>query len=256
MCRAWRTRSTHPSSSSGTTPASSRRLDTSNPIGWIERQERVREAEAGIDFDYLQKEIPSAVEQTLEGIERVSTIVRAMKMFSHEGHTEQAPADLNEALAATVTVTRHQVSEVADLVLDLADLPLVRCNIADLNQVLRNLIVNAADAIGETGRRGVITVATALDGEEVVVRVRDTGAGIPDDVRPKIFDPFFTTKDVGRGSGQGLPLARAVVQEGHGGTLEVESVPGEGSTFSVRIPVDGLAEDDAGVVAPSAAAVG
>ncbi|TKJ19645.1 ATP-binding protein [Blastococcus sp. CCUG 61487] len=229
-------------------------LDTSNPIGWMERQERVRRAEAGIDFDYLQKEIPSAVEQTLEGIERVSTIVRAMKTFSHPGLKEQVPADLNEALAATVTVTRHQVSEVADLVLDLADLPLVRCNIADLNQVFLNLIVNAADAIGETGRRGVITVATALDGAEVVVRVRDTGAGIPDDVRPKIFDPFFTTKDVGRGSGQGLPLARAVVQEGHGGTLEVESVPGEGTTFSVRIPVEGLAGDEA-AAGPSPAAV-
>ncbi|WP_167762232.1 ATP-binding protein [Blastococcus sp. CT_GayMR20] len=220
-------------------------LDTSNPIGWIERQERVRQAEAGIDFDYLQKEIPSAVEQTLEGIERVSTIVRAMKTFSHQGHKEQVPADLNEAVAATVTVTRHQVSEVAELVLDLADLPPVRCNIADLNQVFLNLIVNAADAIAETERRGVITVATALEGEDVVVRVSDTGAGIPDDVRPMIFDPFFTTKDVGRGSGQGLPLARGVVQEGHGGTLTVESVLGVGTTFSVRIPVEGLAEKKA-----------
>jgi two-component system NtrC family sensor kinase len=229
-------------------------LDTSNPIGWIERQERVRQAEAGIDFDYLQKEVPSAVEQTLEGIERVSTIVRAMKTFSHQGHKEQVPGDLNEAVAATVTVTRHQVSEVADLALDLADLPPVRCNIADLNQVFLNLILNAADSIEETGRRGVITVATALDGEDVVVRVSDTGAGIPADVLPKIFDPFFTTKDVGRGSGQGLALARGVVQEGHGGTLAVESVLGEGTTFSVRIPVDGRAEwssetDIAGVTA-------
>ena len=215
-------------------------LDTSNPIGWIERQERVREAEAGIDFDYLQKEIPSAVEQTLEGIDRVSTIVRAMKTFSHPGHREQVPADLNEALAATVTVTRHQVSDVADLHLDLAHLPVVRCNIADMNQVFLNLIVNAADAIEETGQRGVITVATAVDGEDVVIRISDTGGGIPDDVRPKIFDPFFTTKDVGRGSGQGLPLARGVVQEGHGGSLTVDSVLGQGTTFTVRIPVSGL----------------
>jgi signal transduction histidine kinase len=179
-----------------------------------------------------------------------------MKTFSHQGHQEQVPANLNEALAATVTVTRHQVSEVADLVLDLADLPPVRCNMADLNQVFLNLILNAADAVEETGRRGVITVATELDGAEVVVRVSDTGVGIPDDVRPKIFDPFFTTKGIGRGSGQGLPLARGVVHEGHGGTLEVESVAGEGSAFSVRIPVDGLAEKDACAVAPSPAAVG
>ncbi|MGZ4539209.1 MAG: two-component system sensor histidine kinase NtrB [Blastococcus sp.] len=215
-------------------------IDTSSPIGWMERQERVREAEAGIDFDYLQKEIPSAVEQTLEGIERVSTIVRAMKTFSHPGTKEQVPADLNEALEATVTVTRHQISEVADLRLELGDLPPVRCSIADLNQVFLNLIVNASDAIEETGRRGVITVATAVDGDEAVVRISDTGCGIPDDVRAKIFDPFFTTKDVGRGSGQGLPLVRGVVQEGHRGSIGVESVAGRGSTFTVRIPILGL----------------
>jgi two-component system NtrC family sensor kinase len=219
-------------------------LDTSNPIGWMERQERVREAEAGIDFDYLQKEIPSAVEQTLEGIERVSTIVRAMKTFSHPGHKEHAPADLNEAVAATITVTRHQINDVADLCLELAALPPVRCNIADLNQVFLNLVVNAADAIQETGRRGLITVSTTVDGDDVVVQISDTGCGIPDDVRSKIFDPFFTTKDVGRGSGQGLPLARGVVQEGHGGSLTVESVPGEGTTFAVRIPIRGLPQKD------------
>jgi PAS domain S-box-containing protein len=219
-------------------------LDTSNPIGWMERQERVREAEAGIDFDYLQKEIPSAVAQTLEGIERVSTIVRAMKTFSHPGHTEQVPANLNEALEATVTVIRHQVSGVADLRLELADLPPVRCNIAELNQVFLNLVVNAADAIEETGRRGVITVATAVDGDDVIVRISDTGGGIPDDVRQKIFDPFFTTKDVGRGSGQGLALARGVVHEGHGGSLTLDSVLGQGTTFSVRIPVNGLRQKE------------
>ena len=213
-------------------------LDTSNPIGWAERQERVKEAEASIDFDYLEQEIPSAVEQTLEGIERVSTIVRAMKTFSHPGHAEQVPADLNEALEATVTVTRHQVRDVADLCLDLGDMPPVRCNIADLNQVFLNLIVNAADAIEETGRRGAILVATHLDGGDAVVQIRDTGGGIPDDVRSKVFDPFFTTKDVGRGSGQGLPLARGVVQEGHGGSLVFESSP-QGTTFTVRLPVEG-----------------
>jgi PAS domain S-box-containing protein len=219
-------------------------IDTSSPMSWLERQERVREAEAGIDFDFLQKEIPSAVEQTLEGIERVSTIVRAMKTFSHPGHKGQVPADLNEALAATITVTRHQITEVADLTLELAELPPVRCNIAELNQVFLNLIVNAADAIEETGRRGRITVATLLDGDDVVVRVSDTGCGIPGDVRSMIFDPFFTTKDVGRGSGQGLPLVRGVVQEGHGGSVSVDSVVGQGTTFTVRVPLHGLPPGD------------
>jgi PAS domain S-box-containing protein len=219
-------------------------LDTSNPIGWNERQECVRRAEAGIDFDYLQKEIPSAVEQTLEGIERVATIVRAMKTFSHPGRKDQVLADLNEALEATVTVTRHQINEVADLRLQLGELPPVRCNIADLNQVFLNLIVNAADAIEETGRRGTIIVATAVDGDDVVVRISDSGGGIPDDVLPKVFDPFFTTKDVGRGTGQGLPLARGVVQDGHGGTITVESAIRQGSTFTVRLPIRGLAAEE------------
>jgi signal transduction histidine kinase len=167
-----------------------------------------------------------------------------MKTFSHPGHKEQVPADLNEALAATVTVTRHQISEVADLSVELAELPPVRCNIADLNQVFLNLIVNAADAIEETGRRGRITVATLLDGDDVVVRIRDTGCGIPDEVRSKIFDPFFTTKDVGRGSGQGLPLVRGVVQEGHGGSVSVDSVIGQGTTFTVRVPIHGLPREE------------
>ncbi|MGY1748727.1 PAS domain-containing sensor histidine kinase [Modestobacter sp. SYSU DS0511] len=219
-------------------------LDREEPMEWSERQARMREAEEGVEFDYLQEEVPSAVAQTLAGIDRVATIVRAMKTFSHPGHSEHVPADLNEALAATVTVTRHQVSSVADLQLDLGAIPPVRCNIADLNQVFLNLIVNAADAVEETGRRGTIGVSTAVEGEQVVIRISDTGTGIPDHVRAKIFDPFFTTKDVGRGTGQGLPLARAVVQEAHGGTLTVRSEPGAGSTFTVRLPILGARPEE------------
>ena len=214
-------------------------LDPGDRMSWSERQDRMREAEERIEVDYLQREVPSAVEQTLQGIDRVANIVRAMKTFSHPGHVEHVPADLNEALSATVTVTRHQVSRVADLDLDLGDLPPVRCNIADLNQVFLNLIVNAADAVEETGRHGRVTVTSAVEGDQVAIRISDTGTGIPDHVRAKIFDPFFTTKDVGRGTGQGLPLARAVVQEAHGGTLTVRSEPGAGSTFTVRLPIAG-----------------
>ncbi|MGY2079283.1 PAS domain-containing sensor histidine kinase [Modestobacter sp. SYSU DS0657] len=219
-------------------------LEYPEPMDWSERQAQINAAEEGVEFDYLQAEVPSAVAQTLAGIDRVATIVRAMKTFSHPGHTEHVPADLNEALAATVTVTRHQVSSVADLQLGLGAVPPVRCNIADLNQVFLNLIVNAADAVEETGRRGTIAVSTAVEGEQVVIRISDTGTGIPDHVRAKIFDPFFTTKDVGRGTGQGLPLARAVVQEAHGGTLTVRSEPGAGSTFTVRLPILGARPEE------------
>ncbi|SFK76103.1 PAS domain-containing sensor histidine kinase [Geodermatophilus ruber] len=207
--------------------------------GFEEHLAAVRALEAALDLDYLKAEVPIALGETLEGIERVATIVRAMKTFSHPGSKEQTAADLNEALAATVTVTRAQVSGVADLRMELAELPPVICDIAELNQAFLNLIVNAADAIEETGRRGVISLSSALDDDEhVSVRISDTGGGIPHDVLPKIFEPFFTTKDVGRGSGQGLPLTRAVV-EGHGGTLTVDTRPGSGTTFTIRLPVSG-----------------
>ena len=207
-----------------------------------ERQQRAREAEERYEVDYLQAEIPSAIRQTLEGVDRVATIVRAMRAFSHPGQVDQAGADLNEALRATLTVARHRVSPVADVQLQLAALPLVRCNVTDLSQAFLNLVVNAVDAIEETGQRGTIAAATSVDGEHVTVSISDTGAGIPEGVLPKIFDPFFTTKEVGGGSGQGLALVRAIVQEGHQGTVVVDSHPGSGSTFTVRLPVAGVSQ--------------
>jgi PAS domain S-box-containing protein len=217
-------------------------LTSDVPMGSQERLARMKAAEEDVELDYLRTEIPQAVAQTLEGIDRVATIVRAMKTFSHPGHTEQVPADINESLVATATVTRHQVSSVADLVLDLGDIPPVRCYVADLNQVFLNLIVNAADAIADTGAPGVIRVTTELDADDVLISISDTGVGIPDNERARIFEPFFTTKDVGRWSGQGLPLVRAVVHEGHAGTVTVDSTVGAGSIFTVRLPVHGLPE--------------
>jgi len=219
-------------------------LERAEDIPFEARLQRMRDAEAAAEFDYLREEIPSAVRQTLEGVDRVATIVRAMKTFSHPGGAEHVLADLNEALTATATVTRHQLHGVASLALDLApDLPLVRCSVAELNQVFLNLIVNAADAIEETGRQGTITVSTAPDGDDhVVVRISDTGPGIPAHVMERMFDPFFTTKEVGRGTGQGLALAHSVVREGHDGELLVDTVPGAGSSFTVRLPVAGRME--------------
>jgi PAS domain S-box-containing protein len=210
----------------------------------------VRAVEEHVEFDYLKAEIPLALGQMLEGIDRVATIVQAMKTFSHPGSREQTAADLNEALTATVTVTRAQVGCVADLRVELADLPPVVCDIAQLNQAFLNLLVNAADAIEETGRRGLISLSTSLDGDHVVIRISDTGSGIPDDVLPKIFDPFFTTKHIGRGTGQGLPLTRAIV-EGHAGTLTVGSRPGCGTTFTIRVPVSGRPLRTSGAAAAS-----
>jgi PAS domain S-box-containing protein len=214
-------------------------LSSPEPISLVERQARARLAEEKSEIDYLEAEIPSAIAQSLDGMERVATLVRAMRAFSHPGQVEHAEADLNEALLAAVTIARNQVSCVAEVRVELADLPPVRCNVIDLNLAFLNLVVNASDAIAETGRRGTISVVTSVDGDHVTVSISDTGAGIPEDVLPKIFDPFFTTQSVGRGTGQGLALARAVVREGHGGTLLVDSQPGSGSTFTIRLPVTG-----------------
>jgi PAS domain S-box-containing protein len=216
-------------------------LDTSSgAISWWERQELVQEAEAEADVDYLAEEVPTAVRQSLEGIERVASLVRAMKTFSHPGTSGQVAADLNEALRATMTVARNQIRYIADAVLDLGDdVPAVVCNIADLNQVFLNMVINAADAIQEKGDHGTITVSSRRDGDDVSITVSDTGAGIPRDLQRRIFEPFFTTKKVGRGTGQGLALARAVICDQHSGKLTLTSEIGVGTTFTIRLPVLG-----------------
>jgi signal transduction histidine kinase len=164
-----------------------------------------------------------------------------MKEFAHP-QTEQAPADLNRALTTTLTVARNEYKYAAVVETQLEELPTVVCNLSDLNQVFLNLIVNAAHAIEDVispGELGTIRVSTARDGNSVLVTVADTGGGIPDEVRTRIFDPFFTTKEVGRGSGQGLAIARAVVDK-HGGSIGVETVSGAGTAFTIRLPISGV----------------
>ncbi|MEV4639850.1 ATP-binding protein [Actinoplanes sp. NPDC049548] len=207
-------------------------------VAWDERTARARAAEDKADVEYLIAEIPVAVKQTLEGVERVASLVRAMKSFSYKDTAEQSYADLNEAIRTTLTVARNEVKYVADVELDLAELPEVLCHRGDLNQVFLNLLVNAADAMEGRGERGRITIGTRLDGPDVVITFADDGSGIPEHIRQSIFDPFFTTKGVGKGTGQGLALARAVLDR-HGGSIDVQSVPGEGTTFTLRLPVDG-----------------
>jgi PAS domain S-box-containing protein len=202
----------------------------------------VRRVEEESDCAYLLEEIPKALTQTLDGVTRVATIVRAMKDFAHPESKEMAATDLNKALLSTLTVARNELKYVADVETDFGELPLVVCNISDLNQVFLNLLVNAAHAIGEaakgTGEKGKIRVRTVADGKTVLVSIMDTGCGIPEGIHSKIFDPFFTTKEVGRGTGQGLAIARSVVVERHKGSLTFESEVGKGTTFYVRLPVN------------------
>ncbi len=201
------------------------------------------------DLSYLREEVPKAIDQTLDGVERVAKIVRAMKEFSHPGSEDKQAVDLNKAVEATVTIARNEWKYVADVELKLDhDLPLVMCIAGEINQVLLNLLVNAAHAIAEslerTGRdRGTITISTLRDGPWVELRIQDSGTGIPERIRDKIFDPFFTTKEVGKGTGQGLTLAQTVVVKKHSGQIWFETEPGNGTTFFVRLPLSGEGVD-------------
>jgi signal transduction histidine kinase len=212
-------------------------------------------AEQSADLEYLQERIPKALTRASEGLQRVGTIVRAMREFSHPPTTEMEPADLNAAVENTLIVAANEYRYVAELETDLTELPPVRCNIGDINQVLLNLIVNAAHAIddatgaaGAADAKGTLRVGTRRDGDDVLVTVADTGCGIPDDVRSRIFDPFFTTKEVGRGTGQGLAISRTIVNDKHGGSLTFQTVPGEGTTFELRLPLQRVG-DAAGIAA-------
>jgi len=203
----------------------------------------VTRAEAAVDLAFLGEEVPSAVRQTLDGIDRVSTIVQAMKAFGHPQSEGQEPADLNRALRDTITVAGAEFRLVADVRTSLGPLPPVVCHVGDLNQVFLNLLVNAAhavaDVVAERGGRGRIDVASRHEGEDAVIEIADTGGGVPAAIRHRLFDPFFTTKQVGRGTGQGLAMAHAVVVDKHGGSIDFLTREGVGTTFVVRVPVAG-----------------
>ncbi len=196
------------------------------------------------DVDFLLEEAPSALEQSQEGVARVTAIVSAMKKFAHPGGEEKTAVDINAAVENTVIVAKNEWKYVADMRLELdRTLPPVLCLPGDFNQVILNILINAAHAIGEkvrgTDAKGLITIRTAADGDHLRLTVADTGSGIPEENRRKIFDPFFTTKEVGKGTGQGLAITHNIVVAKHGGTIDFESEPGKGTTFVVRVPFGG-----------------
>jgi two-component system NtrC family sensor kinase len=196
-----------------------------------------------LDLDYLLREIPTALEQSLHGVGRVASIVRAMKEFSHPGSEDKAPTDLNHAIENTVAVARNEWKYVAEVETHFdPELPRVPCIVGEFNQVILNLVVNAAHAIGDAvaerpGTKGRITLATRRVGTEVEISVQDTGLGIPERIRDRVFDPFFTTKPVGKGTGQGLAIVHSVVVDKHGGSIRFETEAGQGTTFYVRLPL-------------------
>jgi PAS domain S-box-containing protein len=203
----------------------------------------IRAFENEIDLEYMLANAPGSFDRCIDGVSRISTIVRAMKEFSHPDQREKSPADLNQALQSTLIIARNEYKYVADLETEYGDLPHVLCHLGDLNQAFLNLIVNAAHAIGEvvgkSGEKGKIGIRTLQENDTVRIDLTDTGAGIPESIRERVFDPFFTTKEVGKGSGQGLAIARSVVVDKHGGTLTFNSEVGRGTTFTIRLPIGG-----------------
>lgn len=195
------------------------------------------------DLAFLREEIPVALKQSIEGLDHISSIVRAMKNFSHPGSQAKEPADLNAAIQSTVVVCRHRWKYVADVSLDLdPDLPNVPCHIGEINQVILNLLVNAADAIGDVvkdapDRKGAIRITTRADEDHVTIQVADSGGGIPEEIQTRIFDPFFTTKGVGKGTGQGLAICHNTIVVRHAGAISFVSEKGVGTTFTVRLPI-------------------
>ena len=196
------------------------------------------------DIAYVCEQIPLAVRQSLEGVTHVANLVRAMKEFSHPGTKGKVATDLNHAIETTITVARSEWKYVAEMVTDFSpELPKVPCLPGEFNQVILNLIVNAAHAIRDVvekaqGTKGFIKIGTRQDGCCVEITISDTGTGVPEPIRDRIFDPFFTTKGVGKGTGQGLAIARSTVVDKHGGELSFESIVGQGTTFTIRLPIN------------------
>ena len=203
--------------------------------------DRAPETERDDDIEYVREELPPALKRVSEGLTRIAEIVRSLKDFSHADQNHMTAVDINRAINSTLIVTRSEYAAVADIETELQPLPDVMCHGGQINQVLLNLIVNAADAItdvvGRTGCRGVISVRSRLDGGAVVIEIQDTGGGIPESIRAHIFDPFFTTKEVGKGTGQGLAIARNAIVKGHKGVLDFTTESGVGTTFTIRLPV-------------------
>lgn len=198
----------------------------------------------GRRVDFMRRQIPEALEQSLEGLRHIASIVSALKQFSHPSSGEMEAVNIVDVINTTATVARNEWKYVADLeVGPIGELPLVPCIRDLIGQALLNLIVNAAHAIGDTLQEGVkekgrITISAEKIGRYVELRVADDGSGVPEEIRGRIFDPFFTTKPVGKGTGQGLALAYSTVVDKHGGEIGCESSIGKGTTFVIRLPLE------------------
>jgi PAS domain S-box-containing protein len=201
---------------------------------------RVAEAEDAADLEYLRERVPAALERSRDGLARVAKIVGAMRVFGRPSSSGVVEISIKAVIENTLVVAASEYKYVADVTTDFGDIPFVLSNGGDLDQVLINLIVNAshaiADVVADSGERGTIDIRTSVEGDTAVITIADTGGGIPAEITDRVFDPFFTTKEVGRGTGQGLAIARTIVAR-DGGELTFETQPGHGTTFTIRLPL-------------------
>ncbi len=209
-----------------------------------ERRQTLEKLAGELDVEYVTRELPRAIARSLEGIGRMTTIVRALKTFAHPSDRELTDVDLAGLIESTVAVATNEWKYVANVDISVdPELPAVHCAGGEISQVLLNLLVNAAhaiaDRVGNSGEKGRISIAALRVGDRAELRVRDTGTGIPEHVRTRVFEPFFTTKEPGKGTGQGLALAHTFVVTHHYGTLSFETALGAGTTFIVSIPIAG-----------------
>jgi signal transduction histidine kinase len=209
----------------------------------------VARAVEGADIDYLVERLPRAADRSVEGIERVEAIIRSLKACADTSSGDLRADDVNRAVKNAVTVVELDCLRVTLLGVEFGELPPVVCRVGDLYEAVLQLLTNAVEAVARrhgTGPSGAlpsgrIAVRTGRDGDDIVISVEDNGAGIDPAIADRVFDPFFTTKEVGRGAGQGLAIAWRIVTERHGGQLTFASVPGAGTTFTVRLPIAGPA---------------
>jgi len=195
----------------------------------------LKDLRESIDLTFLQEDVPALLRECQEGISRVRKIVQDLKDFSRMDSGEKFEwADLHQGLDSTLTIVNNEIKYKADVIKRYGTLPQIECLASQLNQVFMNLLVNAAQAIGD--KRGTITIQTGADDESVWVEIADTGSGIPADKIGRIFDPFYTTKPVGKGTGLGLSLSYGIVQH-HAGHITVHSEPGTGTRFRVTLPI-------------------
>jgi signal transduction histidine kinase len=193
----------------------------------------LRSEEKRIDVDFVKEDITDLIQDCRKGADRIKKIVVDLKNFSHPGRAKRQYTDINEGLASTLNVVNNEIKYKAKVITDFGKIPLVECFAQELNQVFMNILVNAAQAMEESGE---IRVRTRLVDGGIQIEISDTGPGIPPEHLNKIFDPFFTTKAVGKGTGLGMHIAYNIIQK-HQGSIRVESQLGKGATFIIDLPV-------------------